>query len=256
MAGEEETKDAVGVEEPDPEVSDEEAAAGAVDDAEEKTYTQDQFSGLLRDKQASDSARQTAQADAAAVRAQNEELRRQVEDAKKPQETELSEEEANEAPTRAEMRAFGKQIVTEVVKAVKTDEEKTKVTSLKQKQAEDAQALVKSHTVKAKGQGLDAQTVIDQGAAYLQVHHPQLYKAARASPNAASELYRLAITFVPEIRAKEELRRNTELASKLNLEGDNLPPGGGGSGGGSEDGLLMKMLSGELTESEVEAMAG
>lgn len=235
------------------EVSDEQATEDAIEEAEPKTFTQEQFSGLLRDKQAGELAHSQTRADLAASRLREEELRQQAE--VKP-DVELSEEEAAEPVNRGELHNFRRNLVDEITKSVSKKTEKDKVDNINQQKAEDATSLVKSHTVKSKGQGLDARTVIDEGAPYLAIHHKTQYEAAMRSSNCASELYNLSIALVPEIRARAETRRNLLLAKKLDESGDTPPSGGGSAPTGGDESILMSILDGSMPESELDKLMG
>jgi len=207
----------------------------------------------LRDKQTAETNRQAAQVEAATVRETNEQLRRELAEARKPKETELSEEDALEPVTRGELHSFGKNLVSNVTKAISTQRETDQAKSLKQQQARDAQSLIKTHTVKSVGQGLDAETVINEGAAYLQTHHPSLYKAAMESPNCASELYKLCTTFVPEIIKRVAAKNNAKLANKLDESGQ-TPPSGASPPSTEGDSLLEGIIDGSVTEADCDKL--
>ncbi len=234
-------------------VSEQEAVDEAIKDAEPKTYTEEQFSGLLRDKQLAESTRQQAVAEAAAAREFSEQLRRDLEEARKPKETELSEEDALEGVTRGELHQFGKNLVENVTKAISRQRETDKAATLKERRAQDATNLKKTHNVKTMGQGLDAQTVIDEGASYLQMNHPTLFKAAMEGPNAASELYKLCTTFVPDIIKRVAVRNNAHLAIKLD-ESDGTPPSGSSPSATPGESLLEGILLGSVTEADCNKM--
>jgi hypothetical protein len=243
----------VETEEQDAEVSESEARDGAIEDAGEKTYSQEQFSGLLNAKQEETAARQNAQAEAATLRENNEQLQRQLEEANKPKETELSEEEAGEMVTMGELHNFGKKLADNLTSAIKTQQDADKEATLKQKRSQNAQDLAKTHTVKAMGEGLDAQTVINEGVGYLQANHPTLYRAALASPNCASELYKLCTTFVPEIIKRAAAKKNAILANKLDQSGNpSLPSGSAPTSEGTD--FLESLIDGSISEADVENM--
>lgn len=257
MAEEQETQEEPeGTEEPDKTdgaVSEQAAVDGAIEDAEGKTYSEDQFSGLLRDKQIAESNRQAAQAEAAAAKEANEQLHRELEEARKPKDTELSEEDALEPVTRGEMAKRDKALVENITKAVSTQRETDRAATLAQQRAQDVENLKKTHTIKSMGQGLDAQSVVDEGALYLRTHHPTLFKAAMESPNAATELYKLAITFVPDIVKRVAVKNNAKLAAQLDDSGGTSPSGSGPSKTEGE-GLLESLLDGSITEADVDKM--
>lgn len=237
----------------DTEVSDKEATDDAIKDAEPKTYSEEQFGGLLRDKQTAETNRQVAVAEAAVAREANEQLRRELEEAQKPQETELSEEEAREEVTRGELIKRDKALVESITKAISTQRETDKSTTLKERRAQDVENLKKTHTVKTMGQGLDAQTVVDEGGLYLQTHHPTLFKAAMESPNAASELYKLCTTFVPDIVKRVAAKNNAKLATKLDESGE-TPPSGSSPPATEGESLLQGILDGSVSEADVDKM--
>lgn len=223
---------------------------------EEKTYTQEQFSGLLRDKQTSDVARQEAQAEAAAARQANEELQRRVEQAEKPKETELDEETADEPVLQRDLHAFGKKLVETITKAVGDQTQKTQSANLKKEQAQNARNLLKTQTVKVAGSGLDAMSVISEGTAYLRQHYPKLLEAAVGESDGAEQIYNLSIALVPDIKKRADLKRNSSLARQLDDAGNPLPPGSGGGGGSEEEAILMSIVDGSMPEGEVDKLMG
>jgi hypothetical protein len=235
----------------------------AVKDAEkpEPKYTEEQWSGLLRDKQAATSARQQAQADAAALRAQNELLLKQLEEkSSKAAEPELSEEQLNEPVNRAELMSFGKKMTENIAGLIENSKHADATSNLKSSQQADALKLNQTHTVKNKGVGLDAKTVLNEGTPYLQINHTKLYEAALNSPDAASKLYQLCVSFVPTIQKRHQARQHALLAAKLD-ESDTLPAGGGGGGGGAggvPDGtdVLEAMMYGDVPEPEQDKIMG
>jgi len=225
-------------------------------EAEEPTYNQEQWGGLLRDKQNETTARQQAQAEAAAHKALNEQLKQQLAEQSAPKEPQLSEDEAAEPVTRAELLNFGKSIAENIGKQLESQKATEKTQDIKQQQQTDAKNLQQTHTVKAKGPGLDAAAVLNEGTAYLQQNNPEMLKAAMKSPNFASQLYDLCLTFVPEIRKRNELRQKTLLAAQLNL--NPKPPGGGvgggGAPGGDSDDVLFGIIDGTISETDVDKM--
>lgn len=252
----EENENQEGVESPgetDVEVSDSEATDAAIKEAEPKTYTEEQWNGLMKDKQTEVKTRQTAAAEAAAAREANEQLRRELAEAQKPKEIELSEEDALEPVTRGEMVKRDKALVESITKAISTQRKTDRATTLSQQRAQDVENLKKTHTVKTMGLGLDAQTVVDEGAAYLQANHPTLFKAAMESPNAASELYKLCTTFVPDIIKRVATRNNAKLATKLDESGE-TPPSGSSPPAAEGESLLEAILDGTVSEADVDGM--
>lgn len=215
---------------------------------ESKTVPQEQFSGLLREKRAEASARQQAQADAAATRETNEQLRKELEEAKKPQPTELSEEDAAEPITRGEDLRNRNKLIKDIGDMVATKIEQGRATTLVERRSANAQALTKTHTVEAMGEGLDANTVVNEGAAWLQANKPHLFKAAIQGGDSASELYDLAITYVPEIKKRFQAHQNAILANKLDTSSD-TPPSGGGPAGEAAD-LLHTLMTSSPAEIE------
>lgn len=234
-------------------VSNKEAVDGAIEDAEPKTYSEEQFGGLLRDKQVAESNRQAAQADAAAAKEANEQLHRELVEAQRPQETELSEEDALEPITRGELVRSNKALVENITKVFSEQRKTDRAETLQQQRAQDVVNLKKTHTVKNMGQGLDARSVVDEGALYLRTNHPALFKAAMESPNAASELYKLSIAFVPEITKRAATKNNSVLATKLDESGE-TPPSGSAPAASEEEGLLEGILDGSVSEADLDAM--
>lgn len=223
---------------------------------EEKTYTSEQFSGLLRDKQTSDTARQEAQAEAAAARQANEELQRKLEQAEKPKDEGLDEETADEPVLQRDLHAFGKKLVDTITKAVGEQSQRSQSANLKKEQAQNARNLLKTQTVKTAGVGLDAMSVISEGTAYLRQHYPKLLEAAMGEPDGAQQIYELSTALVPDIKKRMDIKRNSSLAKQLDETGNPLPPGSGGGGGGEEEAVLMSIMDGSMPEVEVDKLMG
>lgn len=222
----------------DIQISDDEAAAAAVKEAEEVTEEQvkssTHFKGLLRDHQADRTALTTANAELAAARLANEEMQRQIAESQKPGAPEMSEEEAATEVTRGELQktlaAHGKTLIENVTKALDSREARTTKANLKKNQAADAQALMRTCTAKVKGLTLDAKTVVDEAIAYLSTNDPELLESLSKRPDFASKVYQIAPSLVPSVAQRVKLRHNTLLAKKLDQKGDDTPGGGAPSG--------------------------
>jgi len=237
-----------------------EANAEAVDDAIKEAeavdakYTEAQFSGLLRDKQAETQARQMAQAELAQAKADAEALKRQLDEAKNASD-ELSEEEAYEAVTKGELKSLEKNLTKTVADLIKKTREADKMESVKAKQAESAISLQKTHTAATKGEGLDAKTVVDAAWAWLSENDKPMLEAMRNSANVAQRLYDFGVAFVPEIKTRYQTRQNALLAKKLD-QSPQTPPGGGGvnASKGDSDDVLLSIMDGSLPDTELEKM--
>ena len=245
-------------------ISDADAAAAAIKEAEPKIEDSPQFKGLLRDRQADRVALAETNARLAAETQERERLQRQIEDGKKTPDDfpELSEEEAREPVNMGELHnilrstsaKLGKNIVENVTKILDVRETKASKASLQKQQSADAKALMQTHTAETKGQALDAKTVVDETHSFLLANQPELAEFLAKQPNFASLLYKLGTgeALVPAVGQRVSLRRNTILAKQLDQGGDDVP--GGSSQTREEVGAFEAIMSGgeEMSDETLE----
>lgn len=225
---------------------------------EEKTHTKTQFDGLLRDKQSEILARQEAQADAAAAKQQAEDLRVQLE-AKNETKGELSEDESEDIVTRGQLQKSLDKMVKDITMTLEKKTSQKEIVDLQKDQRKDVQALMKSHSVAKMGEGLDASTIVNEAGAWLRANKPDLFEAAKNSPDFATEIYNLGVAYVPSIKAKVLTRNKEQLLEEL--KNPEKPPGGGGgdSPEGSIDDICLDIMYGTGTmtdDKEVDKVMG
>lgn len=255
----------------DSKAADTDAIDDAIKDSEPAVEDTPQFKGLLRDRQADRAALSQANAELAVIRAQSEEMKKTIEELKKSKDEplQLSEEEAFEPVTRGELLKtlkstldnHFKKVAENVNNVLETRELQGKNLNLKKNQAADAQALMRTNTIKTKGLGLDAKSVVNEAVQYLANTDPEYLEFLSKQPDYASRIYKLATgePLIPTIGQRVEIRRNAILAQKLDQKG-NEPKGGGApsgddlsifeaimsSGGQMSDDNLDKMFSEEI----------
>lgn len=242
------------------EVTDKDAADDVINEAEPNIEDSPQFKGLLRDRQADRATLSHINAENVAYKQEVERLQKQIEDAKKPTDTALTEEEAAEEVTRGQLHTtlaeHGRKLIDNVTKIISAKEAQSNQANLKKNQAADAQALKKTCTAKTKGLSLDAKTVVDEAIAYLSANDPEYLEFLSKQPDFATRLYQLATgePLVPTVGQRVTLRRNTILAKKLDQKGDDVL--GGGSPSGDELSVFEAIISSgvEMSDEALEKM--
>ena len=187
-----------------------------------KSYTEEQFKGLLADKQAEVKKRQD-------LEKQVEELMSSAKEAPPSGKNEGSAD--NDAPMTVS------QFRTLLAEERKTDSdarfavlEKDSISEVKQKYTADTQ-----------GEGLDFDTVIAEGESNLS-EGDRL--AIRQSKNPAYEKYRRCIFNTPALSEKAEAVRTSKLLENVQLKG--RVPGSGGAVGGSNETDVSSMSEADL----------
>lgn len=214
-------------------LTDQEAAQAAIKESEElsdeQVKTSPQFKGILRDKQSAETRAQNAEAQSAAYKVEIERRNQANAQQQKPAEPELSEEELNVEITRGELIKSNKNLADSIsenlLKHLDDRDAKNKNSNIQKSQATDATDLMKTHTEKTKGLGLDAKTVVDETIVYLRTNEPDMLEALIKTKDYASKLYKYGVANVPSIAEKAQIRRNTLLAEKMDQKGDDVPGG-------------------------------
>lgn len=101
------------------------------------------------------------------------------------------------------------------------------------------------------GEGLDADTVIREGGAWLMQNKPKLFAAARQSDDPAREVYNLSLAYVPSIKKRAVTKQNVEFLETIKT--GSIPKGSGALGvETSEASALLKMI--EMPEDDLLAL--
>jgi len=196
---------------------------------EAKTYSEDQFKGLLADKQAEVKKRHEAEKQIA-------ELQEQVASLNAPTSRDTEETSNDDKPlTRKEFQTLMA--------------EQNKVTAENAfliRQAQSEKTAVAELTPDACGDGLDYASVVAAGESNL-TEGDQL--AIRSAENPATEKYRRCVLLTPELSAKAEAVRTNRLLENIKLTGK-VPA----SGGGSETAVTEADVS-AMSEAELDKLA-
>jgi len=102
----------------------------------------------------------------------------------------------------------------------------------------------------AVADGLDADTVLRVGAAWLIANKPKIYNACIESDDPARELYEQALSFVPALKKKAKAHENAKFLETIK-EG-RIPKGAGGAPPEDETSELLDLID---NKSEEEIMA-
>jgi hypothetical protein len=197
---------------------------------EAKTYTEQQFSGLLADKQAEVRKRQEAEKRVAELHEQLSQFQ-----TRPSRETEGTDEDSKPL-TIAQFR----KLMDEQRKA---DQEN----AFALRQAESDRKAVSELTAETCGEGLDYASVTAVGEKNL-TEGDKL--AIRQADNPAMEKYRRCILLTPELAEKQEAIRTSRLLEKIKLNG-RVPASGGG---GSEKNITASDVS-KMSEEELDRLA-
>jgi len=196
---------------------------------EVKTYSEEQFKGLLADKQAEVKKRQDAEKQIA-------DLQTQVASLNAP--TSRENEETSDDDKPLTMGQFQTLMA-----------EQNKVTAENAfliRQAQSEKTAVAELTPDACGDGLDYASVVAAGEANL-TDGDKL--AIRSAENPATEKYRRCVLLTPELSAKAEAVRTNRLLENIKLTGK-VPA----SGGGSETAVTESDV-GRMSEDELDKLA-
>ncbi len=88
--------------------------------------------------------------------------------------------------------------------------------------------------------GLDAATVIHEGATWLARERPALYNAAMAEAEPAQELYDLAVALCPTVRARQAAQNTRSTLD--DLKRPSVPRGGGGGGTPASSNTIEQLM--------------
>ena len=189
---------------------------------EVKTYSEEQFKGLLSDKQAEVKKRQTIEQDFTDYKTAN---------------PVPSPSGKNEGSDSEDAPMTVSQFRTLLAEERKTDSdarfealEKDSISEVKQKYTADTQ-----------GEGLDFDSVIAEGESNLS-EGDRL--AIRQSKNPAYEKYRRCVFNTPALSEKAEAVRTSKLLENVQLKG--RVPGSGGTAGGSNETDVSSMSEADL----------
>ncbi|MBW8036184.1 MAG: hypothetical protein FVQ79_11275 [Planctomycetes bacterium] len=188
---------------------------------EVKTYSEEQFKGLLSDKQAEVKKRQQLESEIAGFKSAKAD----------PPSGKIEGSTGDDAPMTVS------QFRTLLAEERKTDSdaqfaalEKDSISQVKQKYTADAQ-----------GEGLDYDSVVAEGESNLS-EGDRL--AIRQSKNPAYEKYRRCIFNTPALSEKAEAVRTSKLLENVKLKG--RVPGTGGAAGGSNETDVSSMTEEQL----------
>ena len=190
-------------------------------ETEAKTYSEEQFKGLLADKQTEVKKRQSLEAEIAEFKAKQ---------AKAPTAGDTAGDNEDAPLTKAEF----KRLLAEEKKA---DADK----AFNALEAETAVEAKQKFTADSAGEGLDYDSVISAGQANL-TEGDKL--AIRQSKNPAAEKYRRCIFNTPELSQKAEEVRTAKLLENVKLKG--RVPGSGATAETANLKDVSKMSAEEL----------
>ena len=196
--------------------------------AEAKTYSDEQFKGLLADKQAEVKKRQDAEKQIADLQSKVETLTSR---------TSRANEETSEQDRPLTVGQFQKLMAEQN----RTSEEN----SFRLRQAESEQAAMGELTAEKCGDGLDFASVVATGEANLTEGDKLAIKAAK---DPAAEKYRRCVMLSPELSAKAETVRTNRLLENIKLTGK-VP-----ASGGSETAVTESDV-GKMSEEELDRLA-
>jgi hypothetical protein len=207
-------------------MSEQEVIESKSDVTETKTYSEEQFKGLLADKQAEVKKRQDAEKQIA-------ELQGKLTEAlplKSPAET--------GGDDRALTVSEFKQLMAEQRKADADSEFNTR-------QAASTQNAMTEFTAEKCGDGLDFQSVVSAGESNLTEGD---LLAIRKAKDPASEKYRRCIMLTDELAGKAETYRTSQMLEKVKLTG-RVPATGGADTGVTTDDI------GKMSEEQLDQLA-
>ena len=192
---------------------------------EAKTYSDEQFKGLLADKQAEVKKRQDAEKQISDLQGQVETLTSR---------TSRANEETSEQDKPLTIGQFQKLMAEQT----RTSEEN----SFRLRQAESEQAAMSELTAEKCGDGLDFASVIAGGESNL-TEGDKL--AIHSAENPATEKYRRCVLLTPELTAKQRAVETARLLENIKLTG-RVPASGGGSEMAATESDVSAMSEAEL----------
>ena len=196
---------------------------------EVKTYSDEQFKGLLADKQAEVKKRQDAE--------------KQIADLQ----TQLSTLDAPTSRENEETSNDDKPLTMGQFQTLMAEQNKVSAeNAFLIRQAQSEKTAVAELTSNACGDGLDYASVVAAGEANL-TEGDKL--AIRSAENPATEKYRRCVLLTPELSAKAEAVRTNRLLENIKLTGK-VPA----SGGGSETAVTEADVS-AMSEAELDKLA-
>ena len=195
---------------------------------EAKTYSDEQFKGLLSDKQAEVKKRQDAEKQIADLQSKVETLTSR---------SSRANEETGEQDRPLTVGQFQKLMAEQT----RTSEEN----SFRLRQAESEQTAMAELTAEKCGDGLDFVSVVAGGEANLTEGDKLAIKQAK---DPAAEKYRRCVMLSPELSAKAETVRTNRLLENIKLTGK-VP-----ASGGSETGVTEADV-GKMSEEELDRLA-
>jgi hypothetical protein len=197
-------------------------------ETEAKTYSDEQFKGLLADKQAEVKKRQDAEKQIADLQGKVETLTSR---------TSRANEETSEQDRPLTVGQFQKLMAEQT----RTSEEN----SFRLRQAESEQAAMGELTAEKCGDGLDFVSVVAAGESNLTEGDKLAIKAAK---DPAAEKYRRCVMLSSELSAKAETVRTNRLLENIKLTGK-VP-----ASGGSETAVTEADVS-AMSEAELDKLA-
>lgn len=196
---------------------------------EEKTYSEDQFKGLLADKQAEVRKRQDAE--------------KQIADLAKQVETLTSRTSRANEETGEQDRPL---TVGQFQKLMAEQNKLNAENAFAQRNAESERKALSELTAEKCGDGLDYASVIAAGEANLTEGDRLAIKAAK---DPAAEKYRRCVMLTPELSEKSEAVRTSKLLENIKLTGK-VPA----AGGGTETSVTPDDVS-QMSEEELDRLA-
>jgi len=160
-------------------------------------------------------------------------------------ELETRDDNANLDPEEWMKRKDVQEEVNKAVEAQKAEHQKQQEQQKKNDQIDrENQSLTRlraDFTVEKVGEGLDADTVIREGGAWLMQNKPKLFEAARQSIDPAREVYNLSLTYVPLIRKRTATKQHSEFLETI--KSGSIPKGSGALGPETpEASEILKMI--------------
>jgi hypothetical protein len=203
---------------------------------EVKTYSDEQFKGLLADKQAEVKKRQDAEKQIADLQTQVETL--------SSRSSRVNEETSEQ--DRPFDNALDRPLTVGQFQKLMAEQNRTsEENSFRLRQAESEQTAMAELTAEKCGDGLDFVAVVAAGEANLTEGDTLAIKAAK---DPAAEKYRRCVMLSPELSAKAEAVRTNRLLENIKLTGK-VP-----ASGGSETAVTESDV-GKMSEEELDRLA-
>jgi len=125
----------------------------------------------------------------------------------------------------------------------KREEAQRDLKTRKEREDMSVEQLTIDKSVAKVGKGLDAETVLRIGGAWLRDNEPAIYDGALSSRDPARKLYDLALTLVPALRKRAEQRRTETVLDKVKTGGPRGGRGGARGSASSAQSQLDKLLN-------------